>query len=51
VLDCTLTANPSFRKVLDIALEREKDAVVFYAGVRKIVPASLGRDKIYAIMR
>jgi rubrerythrin len=44
-------ANPSFRKVLDIALEREKDAVVFYAGIKEIVPASLGRDKIEAIMQ
>lgn len=43
--------NPSFRKVLDIALGREKDAVVFYAGIKEIVPASLGRDKIEAIMQ
>jgi rubrerythrin len=43
-------ANPSFRKILNIALEREKDAVVFYAGIRKFVPASLGKDKIEAIL-
>ncbi len=41
--------NPSFRKILDIALEREKDAVAFYSGIRDIVPAALGRDKIEAI--
>ena len=44
-------ANPSFKSILDIALEREKDAVVFYAGVKKFVPASLGRDKIEAILQ
>jgi rubrerythrin len=43
--------NPSFRKVLDIALERERDSVVFSAGIKKFVPASLGRDKIEAILQ
>ena len=43
--------KPSFRKVLDIALEREKEAVVFYAAVKKFVPESLGRDKIEAILQ
>jgi len=43
--------NPSFRRILDIALEREKDAVVFYAGIKRFVPASLGSDKIEAIMQ
>ena len=43
--------KPSFRKILDIALEREKDAVVFYAGIKKFVPASLGKDKIGAILQ
>ena len=43
--------KPSFRKILDIALEREKDAVVFYAGFKRFVPATLGRDKIEAILQ
>ena len=46
-----LGKDPSFREVLEIALEREKDAVVFYAGIKEIVPASLGRDKIETIMQ
>ncbi len=44
-------AAPTFRKILEIALEREKDAVVFYAGVKGLVPDSLGRDRIDAIMQ
>ncbi len=45
-----LGPDPSFRKILEIALERENDAVGFYSGVREIVPATLGRNKIEAIM-
>jgi rubrerythrin len=44
-------ANPSFRRILDIAIERERDAVVFYAGIKKFVPASLGKDKIEGILQ
>jgi rubrerythrin len=43
--------KPSFKKILDIALEREKDSVVFYAGMKRFVPASLGADKIEAILQ
>ena len=43
--------DPTLRHVLLLALEREKDAVVFYSGIRDMVPARLGRDKIDAIIR
>jgi rubrerythrin len=43
--------QPSLKKILDIALEREKDSVVFYAGMKRFVPASLGADKIEAILQ
>jgi rubrerythrin len=43
--------EPELRHILNLALEREKDAVVFYSGIRSMVPARLGRDKIDAIIR
>ena len=43
--------EPDLRHILQMALEREKDAVVFYSGMRDMVPARLGRDKIDAIIR
>ncbi len=43
--------EPHLRHILQLALEREKDAVVFYAGIRDRVPARLGRDKIDGIIR
>lgn len=46
-----LGPNPTFRHILDIALEREKDAVVFYAGIKDTVPERLGRDKIEGILQ
>jgi rubrerythrin len=43
--------EPELRHILKLALEREKDAVVFYSGIRDMVPARLGRDKIDGIIR
>ena len=43
--------EPTLRHILLLALEREKDAVVFYSGIRDMVPARLGRDKIDGIIR
>jgi rubrerythrin len=43
--------EPSFKRILDLALEQEKDSVVFYTGMKKFVPASLGADKIEAILQ
>lgn len=45
-----LCENPTYKRILEVALGREKDAVVFYAGIRDMVPARLGRHKIEEIM-
>ena len=42
---------PSLKRILDIALEREKESVVFYAGMKRFVPASLGTGKIETILQ
>lgn len=46
-----LCANPTFRHILEVALDREKDAVVFYASVKGLVAERLGREKIEDIMQ
>lgn len=43
-------AEPAFLDVLRYALGREKDAVVFYSGMRAVVPPRLGQDRIDAII-
>ncbi len=41
----------SLQDVLDFAIQREKDSVVFYLGLKDIVPEALGKDKIDKIIR
>ncbi len=43
--------DPSLRHILLLALEREKDAVVFYSGIRDMVPARLGLASIDSVIR
>jgi rubrerythrin len=43
--------EPDLTHILQLALEREKDSVVFYSGIRDRVPARLGRDKIDEVIR
>ncbi len=44
-------AEPDVKHVLQLALEREKDAVVFYTGIQDLVPARLGLANIGAIVK
>ena len=44
-------SEPNVRHILQLALEREKDAVVFYSGIRDMVPPRLGSAKIDEIIR
>lgn len=46
-----LTGNESFEDILKIAIGCEKDSIVFYLGLRDLVPAKEGKDKIDAIIR
>ena len=36
--------------VIAAAIENEKDSIVFYVGLRELVPARLGREKINAVI-
>lgn len=41
----------SLKEVLKSAIVAEKDSIVFYLGMQDLVPASLGTDKISAIIK
>ncbi len=46
-----LTGKESIEDIFEIAIEAEKDSVVFYIGLKELVPARAGRDKIEAIIK
>ena len=45
-----LTGSESIEEILKIALNAEKDSVIYYFGLRSFVPPKAGRDKIEAII-
>jgi rubrerythrin len=45
-----LSRTHDIKDVLRKAIELERDSIIFYLGVREIVPADLGRDKIDEII-
>ena len=47
----TLRGDEAFKDVLRIAIGLEKDSIVFYTGLREMVPKKSGRDKIDDIIR
>ena len=49
--DLKLTGNESMRELLEIAIGAEKNSVLYYVGLRELVPVKAGRDKIEAIIR
>jgi len=46
-----LTGREKIADVLKIAVDSEKNSVVFYSGLKALVPASAGRDKVEAIIQ
>lgn len=51
--DATQWLAPStpLRDILRFALDRERDSIVFFVGMRDVVPASLGANQIDAIIK
>ncbi|MDM8525868.1 ferritin family protein [Desulfococcaceae bacterium HSG8] len=41
----------SMREILKSAIEAEKDSIVFYLGMKEIVPEKLGKDRIKSIIK
>lgn len=46
-----LTGKESRRQVLKMAVEREKDSIVYYTGLKDFVPAATDRDKVEQIIK
>jgi len=46
-----MTGEESFEDVLKLAIELEKQAVLFYLGIRDLVPERLGRDKVERVIK
>lgn len=46
-----LTGKESVRELLEIAVEAEKNSVLYYIGLKNLVPAEAGRDRIEGIIR
>ena len=45
-----LTGNETPKEILEIALNSEKESVVFYSGLKSLVSLKAGRDKVEAIV-
>jgi rubrerythrin len=46
-----LTGNETPKEILEIALNSEKESVFFYFGLKGLVPARAGGDKVEAIIK
>jgi len=46
-----LTGQETAEEIIDLAIQREKDSVVFYSGLKEVVPEVLGKDKVEALVK
>lgn len=46
-----LSGNESIVDLIKIAIGLEKDSIVFYLGMKEVIPENLGKDKIDAIIK
>lgn len=46
-----LTGKESTQEVLEIAIGAEKNSVLYYVGLKDLVPPEIGRDKVETIIR
>lgn len=45
-----LTGQESIKEIIEIALNSEKESVIFYFGLKSLVPVKAGRDKVEKII-
>lgn len=45
-----LTAGTTLRDVLSMAIQAEKNSILFYTGLKQVVPAAIGQDTIEKII-
>lgn len=46
----SLTGNETMEEILNIAIDLEKKSILFYLGLKDVVPENLGRDKVDGII-
>jgi rubrerythrin len=46
----SLTGSETMKQILDIAIDLEKKSILYYVGLRELVPQSLGKDTIDKII-
>ena len=46
-----LTGKEKLRDILKIAIQMEKDSIVFYLGLRQMVPPAMGKQKLDAVVK
>jgi rubrerythrin len=46
-----LTGNETTQEIIEIALNSEKESVLFYFGLKDMVPVRAGRDKVETIIK
>jgi rubrerythrin len=46
-----LTGEESTQELLEIAIGAEKNSILYYVGLKEMVPTETGRDKVEAIIR
>ena len=46
-----LTGRESTREMLEIAINAERNSILYYVGLKEMVPTEVGRDKVEAIIR
>ena len=49
--DEQLTGKETIEDILKLAIEAEKDSIVFYLGLKNFVPAEAGKDKVDEIIK
>ena len=47
----SLTGEESMKEIIDIAIELEKESILFYLGLKDMVPPKYGQDKVDQIIR
>ena len=47
----SMTGEESFEDVLKLAISLEKKAILFYLGIRDMVPENLGKDKVEEVIK
>ncbi len=49
-IDAELTGNETVKEILETAINAEKDSIVFYISMKKLVPSQANKDKVDGII-